>query len=283
MKITTTYIIAFSLICCFTVFEVSAQTPMAEAVRRADVLPTWPDCDPIVPDCTKSRMADFIAANLQMPLEAKAENAGGLVMMEFVIEKNGMVGEVNPVVDPGLGLGEEATRVINLMKTKKIKWEPAKVDGKKVAYRYTVPISFNLSTPPKAVTTTTETFKADPNKVYDIVEDMPKYAGCAEASADADCTFSKVMAHINANLKYPQEAIDKKIEGQTVVEFVVDTDGKVTNAKMASGLGSGCDEEVLRVVALMPTWIPGTVDGTPVKVKMNIPVMFQLPKEKQED
>lgn len=284
MKINISSIIIFTFLCCSMV-ELTAQTPMEEAVRRADVAPAWPDCDPIVPECTKSRLADFIAANLQIPLEAKAENAGGLVMMEFVIEKNGTVGEIKPVVDPGLGLGAEATRVITLMQTKKIKWSPAKIDGKKVAYRYTVPISFNLNTPAREVTASSsnsETFKPEPDKVYDIVDVMPQYAGCAEAEKVDDCTFSKVVAHINTNLKYPKEAIEKKVSGQAIVEFVVDTNGEVINPKIVKSLGAGCDEEVLRVIGLMPAWIPGQLAGVPVKVKMNLPVMFQLPKEKEE-
>lgn len=284
MKINISSIIIFTFLCCSMV-GLTAQTPMEEAVRRADVAPAWPDCDPIVPECTKSRLADFIAANLQIPLEAKAENAGGLVMMEFVIEKNGTVGEIKPVVDPGLGLGAEATRVITLMQTKKIKWSPAKIDGKKVAYRYTVPISFNLNTPAREVTASSsnsETFKPEPDKVYDIVDVMPQYAGCAEAEKVDDCTFSKVVAHINTNLKYPKEAIEKKVSGQAIVEFVVDTNGEVINPKIVKSLGAGCDEEVLRVIGLMPAWIPGQLAGVPVKVKMNLPVMFQLPKEKEE-
>jgi protein TonB len=283
MKNNISSIILLAFFCCSSVAVMNAQTPLDEAVRRADVMPAWPDCDPILPECTKSRMADFIAANLQIPMEAKAENAGGLVMMEFVIEKNGTVGEIKPVVDPGLGLGAEATRVIALMQTKKIKWSPAKIDGKKVAYRYTVPISFNLNTPAKDVTaTSTMSIQADPAKVYDVVDIMPKYAGCGEAEKEDDCTFSKVVAHINTNLKYPQEAIEKKVSGQAIVEFVVDTNGEVINPKIVKSLGAGCDEEVIRVIELMPAWNPGQLAGVPVKVKMNLPVMFQLPKEKEE-
>lgn len=285
MNFKSLYTIVFAFLCCFSAINLNAQTPLDEAVRRADITPTWPNCDPIVPDCTKSRLDDFIEANLQLPAEAKAENAGGLVMMEFVVEKNGSIGEVKPVVDPGLGLGAEATRVINLMKTKKIKWSAAKVDGKRVPYRYTVPISFNLSTAPKASSTTTSSisFKADPNKVYDILEDMPQYAKCADSDDASACTYAKIIEHINANLDYPQEAIDNKVEGQAIVEFVVDINGAITNPKIVKGLGSGCDKEVLRVVMLMPAWTPGTIEGTPVKVKKTLPVLFKLPKEEMKE
>ncbi len=281
MKISTLFILTFILLGTFSSIPVNAQTPIAEAVRRADEPPSWPNCDPLVPDCTKSRMADFIAANLQIPLEAKAENAGGLVMMEFVVEKNGSVGEVKAVHDPGLGLGEEATRVINLMKTKKIKWEPAIIDGKRVAYRYTVPVSFNLNMPPKPEANTQITTPKNDNTVYDVVEEMPRYTGCTKPVEGTDeCTFSKVVSFIKTNLKYPEEALTKKVDGQVVATFVIDTNGAVINPVITQGLGYGCDAEVLRILSLMPAWIPGRQDGQAVKVSMTLPVMFQLPKEK---
>ncbi|HQW26794.1 MAG TPA: energy transducer TonB, partial [Saprospiraceae bacterium] len=250
-----------------------------EAVRRADISPAWPGCDAKLTDCTKSRMADFIAANLQIPPDAKAQGAGGVVMMEFVIEKNGNIGEVKPLHDPGLGLGTEATRVINLMKTKKIKWTPAENEGKKVPFRYTVPVSFNLNLPAndksKTATTTTDLS----NQILDIAEVMPQYAGCEAAVNDSiDCTFLKVVSHIKANLKYPEEAQKNKVQGQVVVEFVIDTNGAVINPVIKKGIGSGCDEEALRVVSLMPAWIPGKQDGQNVKVRMILPVVFQISK-----
>ena len=259
-----------------------SQTPLSEAARQAEIPPAWPGCDPRMGECTKARMEDFIAANLQIPLEAKAENAGGVVIMEFVVEKNGLIGEVKPVHDPGLGLATEATRIIELMKTKKIKWIPAEQDGKKIAYRYTTPVSFNVPLPPKEK-------KANPApavdsmglQVYDVVEVMPMYAGCDAAKGDSiNCTFMKVVEHVRTNLKYPEEAIKNNVQGQVVVEFVIDPKGNVTNTKVLQGIGHGCDEEALRVVSAMPAWIPGKQSGKPVAVKMKLPVLFQ-PSKKQ--
>lgn len=284
MKLSQTLFTVLSFFICFSPTVLSAQTPIDEAVRRADEPPAWPHCDPMMTECTKARVADFIAANIQVPPEAKAENAGGLVMMEFVVEKNGMVGEVKAVHDPGLGLGAEATRVIELMKTQKIKWTPARVDGKKVAYRYTVPVSFSLTMPEKPKSGTTIAPAADGSNVYDIAEEMPRYAGCDKPEDGSDeCTFSKMVSHIKTNLKYPEEAMKNQIEGQVVATFVIDTSGQVTQSTIKSGLGHGCDEEVLRVLALMPAWTPGMQGGETVNIRMTIPVMFQLPKVKEEE
>ena len=283
MKLSTRYILLSAILINATFSVLSAQTTLAEAVRKADVAPAWPGCDPKLTDCTKSRMADFITANLQIPPDAKAQGAGGVVMMEFVVEKTGSIGEVKPIHDPGLGLGAEATRVINLMKTKKIKWIPAEEDGKKVAFRYTAPVSFNLPAAPKEKTVATIT-PVDPSHVYDIVEVMPRFAGCDPTVKDSiDCTFSKTVSYIKTNLKYPEEALKNKVQGQVMAEFIVDKTGMVTEPVIKQGIGSGCDEEVLRLLKAMPTWTPGMQDGQPVSVRMKLPVVFQVPKEKPKE
>ena len=283
MKLSIRYILLLAVLLSTSFSLLSAQTPLAEAVRKADVAPAWPGCDPKMSECTKSRMADFITANLQIPPDAKAQSAGGVVMMEFVVEKTGSIGEVRPIHDPGLGLGTEATRVINLMKTKKIKWIPAEEDGKKVAFRFTAPVSFNLPMAPKEKTIT-PTAVVDPSHVYEIVEVMPRFAGCEEAVKDSiDCTFAKVVSYIKTNLKYPEEALKNKVQGQVVAEFVVDKTGMVSDAVIKQGLGSGCDEETLRILKAMPAWSPGMQDGQPVFVKMKLPVVFQMPKEKPKE
>jgi TonB family protein len=201
-------------------------------------------------------------------------------MVEFVIEKNGTIGEVRPIHDPGMGMGAEATRVINLMKTKKIKWVPAEEEGKKVAFRYTVPVSFNLNAPPAEKSKTAAPAQDMSGQIFDAVEVMPRYAGCEQALTDSiDCTFIKVVNHIKSNIKYPEEALKNKVQGQVIAEFVVDTNGAIINPMIKQGIGSGCDEEALRVLTLMPAWIPGKQDGKPVKVRMKMPILFQLPKE----
>jgi TonB family protein len=282
MKNTVRFIGIVVMILASMVSHLSAQTPLNEAPRKADVSPAWPDCDPKLPDCTKSRMADFIAANLQIPPEAKSQSAGGVVVMEFVVEKNGTIGEVRSLHDPGFGLGAEATRVINLMKTKKIKWTPAEEDGKKIAFRYVTPVSFNLTMPPAEKSKATETGKVLPGHIYDIAEVMPRYAGCDPANTDSlDCTFMKVVSHIKSNIKYPEEALKGRIQGQVVIDFVIDSAGLITSPIVSQGLGFGCDQEALRVLDLMPAWTPGMQDGKPVAVRMKIPFFFQLPKEKE--
>lgn len=77
------------------------------------------------------------------------------------------------------------------------------------------------------------------------------------------------------NIKYPRAAIRNQTEGRVFVEFIVSKIGKPTEMKVIKGIGFGCDEEAMRVLA-MSRWNPGKQRGRPVKVKMVMPIVFQL-------
>ena len=79
-----------------------------------------------------------------------------------------------------------------------------------------------------------------------------------------------------SNLKYPQAARKAGIQGMVYVTYVVEKDGSITNARLLRGIGGGCDEEAVRVVAAMPKWKPGTQRGKPVRVQYNLPIKFAL-------
>ncbi|HZV70422.1 MAG TPA: energy transducer TonB [Saprospiraceae bacterium] len=275
-----------ALMICALHISLSAQTPIDEAVRSADLMPSLPGCEPkMIDECSQAKLAEFLAANIVIPEGAKTQGAGGLVMVEFVVEKNGKIGEVRTLHDPGFGLGEEAIRVVKLMNDKKIVWSAAREKGKKVAYRYITPVPFHMSAPPRELPKKMlEPEKVYSPKIYDVVDVRPQFAGCVRSEADTvDCTFMKMLNHIQTNLKYPEEALSLRVTGPVVVDFIVDSSGHVTAPVVKKSLGHGTDEEALRVISLMPAWTPGMVEGRPVAVRMTIPILFQIPKEKEKE
>jgi protein TonB len=84
--------------------------------------------------------------------------------------------------------------------------------------------------------------------------------------------FYRIISH---NIKYPTVARKIGTEGKVLVEFVVDRKGNATQIKILKGIGSGCDEEAMRVIAL-PKWEAGRQRGKTVNVKMVMPVNFRL-------
>lgn len=106
----------------------------------------------------------------------------------------------------------------------------------------------------------------DPNKVFLIVEQPPEFEGGNEAMAK----------FVGKNTKYPASARRMNIEGTVFVGFVIDADGKVSDAAVIKGISADCDKEALRVIQMMPKWRPGKQSGRAVRVKFVYPIKFKL-------
>jgi len=102
--------------------------------------------------------------------------------------------------------------------------------------------------------------------IYSNVEQKPEFPGGDEA-------FLKFIAD---NLHYPDSAKAKGIQGRVFVTFVVEFDGSISNVNILRGIGGGCDEEAVRVMKMMPAWVPGMQRGEPVRVQYNLPIKFTL-------
>lgn len=86
---------------------------------------------------------------------------------------------------------------------------------------------------------------------------------------------------IRENLRYPQEALNNKIEGTVVVKYAIDHLGKVTDAKVIAGIGHGCDEEAIRLVHLFQFQVPKN-RGIRVRFHKDIHIHFRLPAKKEK-
>lgn len=109
-------------------------------------------------------------------------------------------------------------------------------------------------------------------KTYDILDQMPEYPGGPKA----------LYEFLFTNLQYPAEALKNEIEGIVYLKFIVDKNGIVSNPVVVRSLGSGCDEEALRIISLMPKWNPGVENGKPVAVWYSLPVKFTIIEAAEE-
>ncbi len=82
--------------------------------------------------------------------------------------------------------------------------------------------------------------------------------------------------YLYSEIKYPKEAIRYEVDGKVFLSYVIDKDGTITQVKILKGIGSGCDEEAIRVLENSPKWSPGKQRGTPVRVRQSIAIHFQL-------
>ena len=83
---------------------------------------------------------------------------------------------------------------------------------------------------------------------------------------------------IEKNLKYPEAEKIAKIQGTVYVGFVVEADGSITSSRISQGVdgGPGLDKEALRIVSIMPKWIPGLNGSKKFPMRYVLPIKFQL-------
>lgn len=104
--------------------------------------------------------------------------------------------------------------------------------------------------------------KPDPS----VLDEAPEFPGGSEG----------LKAYLIENLRYPEQAKKDGVEGRVVVLFTVAEDGSIVNIEVSRGIGSGCDEEAVRVVKAMPKWKPAVKDGKPVAGQYALPISFKL-------
>lgn len=103
-------------------------------------------------------------------------------------------------------------------------------------------------------------------EIFAVVEEMPSFPGGDAA----------LMSYISKNIKYPSIATENGIQGRVICTFVINRDGKVTNAEVIRSVDPSLDKEALRVINNMPAWKPGKQRGKPVRVKYTLPIVFRL-------
>lgn len=103
-------------------------------------------------------------------------------------------------------------------------------------------------------------------EAFIVVEQMPEFPGGTD----------ELQKYLSNNIRYPVAALENGVQGRVICEFVVNSDGKVTNVRIVRGVDPTLDAEALRVINAMPLWKPGKQRGKAVKVRYTLPVNFKL-------
>ena len=196
----------------------------------------------------------YLSQNIRYPEVSKTQKEEGRAIVQFVITKTGAVDSVKVVKSSGYtALDAEALRVVESMP----KWIPGKKFGKAVNMKYTIPVNFKLP----------ENKPAEEKRVFTKLERQPEFPGGKEA----------LLKFLKDNVQYPKDAQRNSEEGRSVVSFIVNKDGSISDVKVVKSSGSpSLDEEAVRVLSSMPDWKPGLQEGRPVKTKYTVPVTFSL-------
>jgi len=138
--------------------------------------------------------------------------------------------------------------------------------GKDIGITTTVGVPGDVSMDTKGTSGTNNTLvdiPTTPPPIPRMVDQMPVFNG------DLD-------KYLRDNSRYPDESRISGESGTVYVEFVVNEDGRVSNASVVKSAYANLNAEAIRVVSAMPKWKPGKQNGVPTKVYFRLPITFTL-------
>ncbi|MDR2854476.1 MAG: M56 family metallopeptidase, partial [Prevotellaceae bacterium] len=225
-------------------------------------------------DGDEDDIMEYLGYNLKYPAEAMKAQVNIRVVYSFVVETDGTVSNIKWLTthvekdsdNPGVIAAKKACQkeTERLIASTSGKWKAAVQGGKSVRFSMTLPVWFKFHTENEQVPASV--VKDD---VFMQVEKMPEFPGGIQA----------LYKYIAENLHYPDIARESAIQGKTVVRFIVEKDGSVSDVTVLRGFDKACDKEAVRVIESLPKFLPGKQNGNSVRVYFTIPITFQLKKE----
>ena len=127
-------VVLMMLVLLFSFMTSTAQTKKNNMVFDVvEVMPQYPG--------GQIAMMKYIMENMKYPKQAMKEGIQGRVAVRFIVEKDGSISDVKPILSVHPLLNKEAVRVVKSMP----KWSPGKQNGKPVRVRFNLPIMFKLN------------------------------------------------------------------------------------------------------------------------------------------
>ena len=218
----------------------------------------------------ESALRKYLQENVVYPPEAIKNNIQGRVVVQFVVQKDGSVGEVKVVRSAHELLDEEAVRVAKTLP----KFFPGRQLGKAISVWYTLPVTFTLTDDGKnaidsvIITPSSQCdIASDDEQCYEEPDVLPEFPGGLDG----------LMNYLKDHIRYPKTAVKNKVQGRVIVRFVVQKTGKVGQVEVLESVDKDLAEEAVRVVISLPDFTPGLVNDEPVNVWYTLPVNFKLP------
>jgi protein TonB len=112
--------------------------------------------------------------------------------------------------------------------------------------------------------------------VAEAEEEVDEIFTIVEESAMPNGGMPAFYKYLVDNMRYPAQARRLGVEGKVTLSFVVDKNGKISEVNVLRGIGSGCDEEAVRVMQNAPSWKPGKQRGKAVKQRCIMPLSFKM-------
>lgn len=114
---------------------------------------------------------------------------------------------------------------------------------------------------------------------FAVLDEIPQFEACKDSigKPGRDCFIQEMSAHINKNLKYPEEAKKANIQGRVTVMFLINREGVIENIRVRGSKNGGLlEQEAVRIIKLLPKFIAGKYNGKAVNVQYAQPISFKL-------
>jgi protein TonB len=212
----------------------------------------------------------LIEQEFVMPPEALEAGTEGEVEVTFTVRTDGRSKDMRVSMSLGRALDREALRVANL-----IRWHPASVGGSALDTERTLKIPVSAKRYKKLHG---KDQAAKPYLAYPADgsgEILPDRSTDSIAVPLIPKGLRGLPTYLGENLRYPEDARRRDMQGKVVVEFVVETSGSISNLRAVEALGGGCDDEAMRLIRSM-AWKPAFKDGQRVRTLMRMDIQFRL-------
>ncbi len=129
-------------------FNVGDSSNTNKVWQRASQMPLFAGCENSGASyserkkCSDSRLITFLKSNIKYPQQALKNKTDGVVLIQFIVEKNGSVSNIKILNDIGDGCGNEAVRVIEMINSMKLFWQPGIQGSQAIRFQYTLPVEF---------------------------------------------------------------------------------------------------------------------------------------------
>ncbi len=252
--------------------ENSSWNPLADVVRISeDKIQSHPE----FPGGWKE-MWKFIDARLKVPQEMLNKKTCGKLAVRFEVNTDGSLENIRVAQSKefggewkpgklGYGCDEEAMKIVSEMP----KWKPAMSDGKPVRLTQSLILFFGSQK------MEAKWNQAERNKDNWMETNTNSEKNESDIRYEFPGGYDKMVEFIRNNIKYPEEARQKGIQGTVILAFNIKKDGSLTNVKVEQSVGGGCDEEAARIIKSMPNWICKSDKKQGIQ-EVKLPIKFKL-------
>lgn len=248
---------------------------------QSNIGPIFEKCklsDPLeITNCNKQEILQFIQKELLTNIgEIKKTDVMNDIVLSFDVKKDGSVTNVSLM---------EKTQSRMFVTSARLKIDIKNIanfmGNEALTIRYVFP-----RTPSENQDISLVTISRMEVEIFKVVEKMPKFPGCESDNDFSGCTTQKLDKYIDNNLVYPQHAIDNKVEGTVVVQFIVTEDGMIKDVQIKKDIGSGCGQASVDVIESMNNmaerWTPGAQRTRKVNVLITKHIEFKLGKKQKK-